>query len=156
MARSDARVSGKYACARKGAGSGSQDPSAASAIWEITGWQYTESSTDEKTATCQTQGQSIRVDGDYDITGSITGITNVDNPFRPDFAIGDNLDLFLFHREPSVGVTGLFDVIPVKILSIERGAQIDQPGPQNWTINWGLNVTPEQPVPLFDIVAPAL
>lgn len=150
MAADDPVVSGRYACARK------YDGSAETELYEITGWTMSETSEDVTYASCETDGQRKRVDGAYDITGTLTGVVNTLHPLRSDVSVGDNLVLHLFIRKPSVGVTGIYHKIPVKVLGIDGGANVEEAGPQRWTLNWGYNVTDTDPVALFDQTAAAL
>lgn len=154
MAAADDVVSGKYACAKKGDLEGVVADS--ESILEITAWQYSEASEDVTYASCETDGQRKRVDGNYDITGTLTVAYNASEPFRTQVPVDSNLVLYLFKRKPMIGVAGIYDRIPAKILGISGGANINQAGVQEWTVSWGYNVTADDPIAEFDQAAPAL
>lgn len=141
-------VSGKYACAQleNGASIGGD---------EITGWNYSQSHEDRTYASCNTEGERRRVDGHEDLTGQITLVRRVDQPFRSQITLGANLVLWLFHRKMTATVDGIYDEIPVKILGISGGASISEGGEQEWTISFGMHTTTANPDPLFDQVLPA-
>jgi len=154
MARNDNVVSGKYGCARIGTAGGAVE--AAVDLMEVTAWEYNEQTTDQTYASCETDGDRRRIDGSYDVTGTITVIYNAAEPFRSVVKPTDNAELFLFKRKAMPGVTGIFDHIPAKILGISGGVNIDQGGAEQFTISWGLNGTEDLPAPLFDQVQDAL
>ena len=145
MAATDEPVSGKYACAIVRDitydAQGEETASVAVPIGgdEILSWQYNHNVEDRTYASCRTTGKRVRVEGAEDLTGSIVVARRVDSPFRTQLEVGRSLTLWLFHRKPMVGVTGLYDQIPAKILSIEGGASIDEGGEQRYTVNFGLN-----------------
>lgn len=154
MARNDNVVSGKYGCARVGVSGGVVGD--ADELYEITAWEYNEQTTDTTYASCETDGDRRRIDGSYDMTGTITLIYNAAQPFRSVVKPTDNVELFLFKRKAMPGVTGIYDHVPAKILGISGGVNIDQGGAEQFTISWGLNGTTDLPAPLFDQEQPAL
>lgn len=154
MAADDSVVSGKYGCAKIGDG-GDTEGNAVD-IFEVTAWNYSEQAQDQTYASCQTDGQTSRIDGSTDMTGSISIVANVDNNFRDQVAVNDTAILYLYKRKPMVGVTGVYDRIPAKILGISGGADIEAGGAQRWEITWGQNVTQADPAALFDQTAAAL
>ena len=153
MPASDSVAVGRYACASKYDADGTPTDVK---LHEITGWTMDEANTDATYISCETGGIKKRVDGDYDVTGTLSGVVNIDNPIRDAVKVGDEFVLHLFTRRPAVGVTGQFHKVPVRVISISTGANLEESGPQRWTLNWGLSVTDDVPLPLFDQEAAAL
>lgn len=153
MPASDNVAVGRYACASKYDSGGTPTDVT---LHEITAWTMTEANTDAGYISCETGGIRKRVDGDYDITGTLTGVVNIANPIRDVVKVGDEFVLHLFTRKPAVGLTGQFHKIPVRVISIDSGANLEEAGPQRWTMNWGMSVTSAVPLPLFDQEAAAL
>lgn len=154
MPQSDNVVAGRYACASKWDYE-AQTPAEVK-LYEITGWSFTEANSDAGYVSCETGGIRKRVDGDYDITGSLTGVVRVDHPIRDAVKVGDEFLLRCFVRRPAVGVTGLYHQIPVRVLSIDDAANLEEAGPQRWTLNWGLSVNATYANALFDQESAAL
>lgn len=154
MAADDAVVSGKYGCAKVGDGGDTEGN--ANDLYEVTAWNYSETAQDQTYASCQTDGQVSRIDGSTDITGSISLVLNADNAFRSQVAVNDTIVLYLYKRKPMTGVTGLFDRIPAKILSISGGVDIEAGGAERFEITWGQHLTAADPASQFDQTAAAL
>lgn len=150
MAVSDPVISGKYGCAEKKGDDGNIK------LYEVTAWNYNEQSTDVTYASCETNGQRKRVDGDYDITGTIDLVWNSEHDFRDEIAVDDHIVLILFKRKPTEGLSSIYDEIPAKILGISGGVTIEGGGPQRWQVSWGLDTDDANPAPLFSQSGPAL
>jgi len=146
----DAVTSGRYGCCEIEAENGTDK------IYEVTAWNYSEQSADQSYASCETDGQRKRVDGDYDITGQVDVVYNSENSFREVIAVNQHVVLYLFKRKPSIGLTGIADIIPAKVLGISGGVTIEGGGPQRWQITWGLDTDEDDPAPLFDQTVAAL
>lgn len=154
MANTSPVVSGKYGCAKQGADGGVEADS--TALFEIIAWQYQEASQDVNYRSCQTDGNTRRIDGSYDITGSLTVVYNAENPIRDQLKPDDETILYLFKRKAMIGVTGIYDRIPAKILTMSNSVNIDQAGPIQIEITWGMHTTDEDPEATFDNVVAAL
>lgn len=137
-------ISGKYACVKDKDGT---------EIEEVTGWEYRETGSDPSYASCKTKGQRKRVEGDYDITGTVRGVYNDEASFRSVVKRGKDIVLHLYRITPDEDadppIVGLYDKIPARILDIDTSATIDGGGPQPWSFTFGLSTTDADPVPLF-------
>lgn len=149
MAADSEPVSGKYACVQVSGGTTIGGD-------EITGWSYNQTHEDRTYASCATDGKRKRVDGHEDLTGQFTVLKRTDSSFRNEITLGANIILWLFHRKPMSGISGLYDEIPAKVLGISGGASISEGGEQEWTVSFGMQTTDTNPEPLFDQTAAAL
>ena len=140
-------ASGKYACAKLKDGS---------TLYEITGWTMTTSEDDINYVSCETDGARRRVDGNTDASGTLSGVFNTANPITATISEGDEAVLNLYVRKPTIGVSGLYHQVPVKILSIEETADIEGPSVHRWTANWVLHTTDADPAILRNQTAVAL
>lgn len=143
-----AAESGKFGCAKFGAGNGAEADAAA--IYEVIAWNYNEQQQDVAYRSCQTNGQVRRVDGAYDITGTVTVVYDGDNPFRSVVYPGLNGVLYLYKVTAGTGREGKYDRIPCKILGVSGGVNINEGGLEQFEVSWGYHTTDDDPTAEFD------
>lgn len=135
-----AAISGRYACAEIDGGAN---------ILETTAWTISKSMQDITYASCETGDYVSRPEGGrIDITGTVSGVVDPDNPIMAQLDVGDVLRVNFYHDTRS---GGLYHAISIKVLKIDFDADIEGGEVQPFTIDWGVVVDDENPEPEWEL-----
>ncbi|WP_417459150.1 hypothetical protein [Kordiimonas sp.] len=132
-------ISGRYACAELDGGSN---------LLETRKWTISKTINDITYASCETGDYKSRPSGGrLDVTGTIEGVFDPDNPIITQIDVGD-VQRMNFYHDTRTG--GTYHAMSIKILKIDLEADIEEGEVQPWTMDWGIVVDADNEEPEWD------